>query len=86
MNIVGYDIPITKVLLGALLIWLAVAINYVPFNEEEGRFLQHHWWARVLIVFTTCIVAIDLDLKYHLYKRCILAALITAFYYLSVEV
>lgn len=78
--------PYKKILLGIVIIWLSVAINYIPFNDGEARFLQHSAFARCLVVFLFAFLTVDLDSKYHIIKRSIYTSIITALYYLTVEI
>ena len=80
-----WGVPIKKVVLATLVIWLAVALLYVPLDQEEARFLQHHAWARVLVVFFTALLVTDYESKYSWPKKILLAGIITGLFYLSIE-
>ena len=72
------------VLISIGIVWLSIATNYISLDKKEEKFLQHHWWARTLVVFLVAFAALDLS-QYNKGEALFISAIITGGYYLLAE-
>lgn len=79
------EIPWKKILLGIFVLWLGSATAELELSERQIKLLQNHLFVRVIVVFITAYLALDLG-KHKTREKIFSSALITVGYGIIAEI